>query len=291
MQQNDSIGELSVLNKKSFFINYIGKQDEISESLFITHSSDSNSINQIKLSAEHKAKKSLFVNHELQVSDFSPIVSQKNNTDFVLAAIILCVLLISISRLLSAKGLSNILKSLVSIRHLIMPGFDVFNKRISFLLFVNYIISFSLLIFFFAAFHPNLASNFEANFFIFIKIIGAVLALLLYKYIFIKLFALVFKTETQALNHGNIIYFSNQAIGVFLLPLIIITVYLNSLVFLYISSGIFVFYSVFRFARCFFLEINKSSFSVFHLFLYLCTLEILPLFIFVVLENKIGLLA
>ncbi|MCF8298896.1 MAG: DUF4271 domain-containing protein [Saprospiraceae bacterium] len=288
MEQFDSINKSSILNKTSFFIDFVGNQDEVVDSLFINQSSDYNTIKQVKLSTETNTKKSLFTNHQLQIVDRNPIEHITKNQDFVLVILIICIILVSISKTISNKGLSNNLKSVFAFRQFSMSGFEVHNKRISLFLFINYILSFSLFIFAFVSLYPQLPFNIEPDFSLFLKIISGVLLIYAYKYIFINSIGKIFKTDNQTSNYKSIIYYSSQAMGILLLPMVIVIVYLNSLTFFYITGGIYLIYYVYRIFRSQVSKFNKSEFSLFHLFLYLCTLEILPLFVLIKFAETIN---
>ena len=71
----------------------------------------------------------------------------------------------------------------------------------------------------------------------------------------------------------------NLFTGIVLLPLLPLMAYAQPLVFFYISLIIIGLIYFFRFLRLGFVGIRFEKFSVFHLILYLCTLEILPLIV------------
>ena len=139
MEQFDSISTSTLSNKNSFFIDFVGNQDEVADSLFINQSNEYYSIKQVQLSSETITKKSLFTNHQLQTSAHTPIIHQRGNQDFVIVIIIVCVVIISIARTLSNKGFSDTLKTVFAFKQFSVSGFEVHNKRVSLLLFINYI--------------------------------------------------------------------------------------------------------------------------------------------------------
>jgi hypothetical protein len=64
--------------------------------------------------------------------------------------------------------------------------------------------------------------------------------------------------------------------GIILLPALVGIVYLNSTIILYITLIICVLLFIFRFMRGFFIGLTLTKFSYLFLFVYLCTLEIMP---------------
>jgi len=83
-------------------------------------------------------------------------------------------------------------------------------------------------------------------------------------------------TETAKEYIQNILIY-NLVLGILLLPLLLLIVYTYHELFLYIAGGLVLIMIFLRFMRGVAIGLSDPKFSLFHLFLYLCTLEILPL--------------
>jgi len=108
---------------------------------------------------------------------------------------------------------------------------------------------------------------------------GGLLLFWLIKISFIWFLGVVFRTIPTTQDYlQNILAFSFIT-GIFLLPLLILTTFLHSNIIAYItliSIGLLYF---FRVMRGFFIGISLKKFSYLFLFVYLCSLEILPLLV------------
>lgn len=100
------------------------------------------------------------------------------------------------------------------------------------------------------------------------------------KITFLKSIAFIIQKEEIINEYLFIIFLINQGIGLFLLPSVVCVAYGNDrLKQMAIISGIIVIvlFFIFRIGRGIALSVNQKSISIFYLFLYLCTLEVLPL--------------
>lgn len=86
----------------------------------------------------------------------------------------------------------------------------------------------------------------------------------------------IMNTITQSREHIlNSIILAETA-GVITLPLSVSYIYSGHLFLLYISLGVFTLMMLLRYFRIFIIGISNKQYSLLYLFLYLCTLEILP---------------
>ena len=97
----------------------------------------------------------------------------------------------------------------------------------------------------------------------------------------VQLLGVIFKTRETTGNYLlNLLIFALLT-GPLLLIALIFIVYLKSLLLLHICLFIFGFLFVFRFIRGFFIGMALTKFSYLFLFVYLCSLEILPLLVLI----------
>lgn len=119
----------------------------------------------------------------------------------------------------------------------------------------------------------------------FLIFFGSVLAFHLMKFLVIRFLGLLFETENASLLHliDHFLFLISQ--GLILFPLLILFMYSELSLFLYV--GILIFFSLwlFRLQRAIVIGLSVTNFSPFYLFLYLCTLEVIPF----LLLYKLGL--
>ena len=89
----------------------------------------------------------------------------------------------------------------------------------------------------------------------------------------------LFSTDEYSRDILFNMYLYNLFTGIVLLPLVSLMAYTNRDLFFYITLGFIGLIYVIRFLRLGIIGIGFNKFSVFHLILYLCTLEILPLIV------------
>jgi hypothetical protein len=143
--------------------------------------------------------------------------------------------------------------------------------------FINYLVTLSLFIFLLIGqFIPGLKStNPSDSIFLYISVI--ILIIFIYRVLFIKLTGFIFQTtfisKQQLLLYVNI----NSLTGLALLPVLLLTLYTSVDWLIYLGIFILLIIYAFKWFQTFFLGKFVNGFSVFHLFMYLCTLEIIPL--------------
>jgi len=130
-----------------------------------------------------------------------------------------------------------------------------------------------------------------ANTFILFLIIGLSLVIVYsIKFICIKLLGFVFKMTKEASEYSMSIFLFVNALGLFMFPVVICLEFVKQsspLFFIYIGIGIILVFLFMRLIRGLIIGLNSHGVSKFYLFLYLCTLEILPFVIAVKLFMSI----
>jgi hypothetical protein len=215
--------------------------------------------------------------------------------NFITVSIVISLLIYAIVNVLYSRRLKQILKSFANhrfINQLIRDG-NLIRETISLLLYVNYIITVTILLYYFSEVKTNTEpeiitpTSYESIPFItfkhglglFIEIFICVIVFYFLKLSLIRITGKIFKSKKETNEYILLLFIFNQTTGIILLPILIIIIYLKiyfliDLVF--IISGLILFY---RLIRVLFYRISPSKFSVLYLFLYLCTVEILPLLI------------
>jgi hypothetical protein len=114
---------------------------------------------------------------------------------------------------------------------------------------------------------------------VFLELLGIYIAFSALKISVIWLISVTFKNKETAKEYIQNILIYNLVLGILLLPVLLLIIYTYHELFLYVAGGLVLIMIFLRFIRGVAIGLSDSKFSLFHLFLYLCTLEILPLVI------------
>lgn len=120
---------------------------------------------------------------------------------------------------------------------------------------------------------------FENDTIAFLSIAVALTGAYLVKMITVRFFGFVFKTQKEALEYTASIFLFGNTLGLFMMPVVVCLAFakqINPLVFIYIGLVTIGTFLCARLVRGVIIGVNSVRVSRFYLFLYLCTLEILP---------------
>lgn len=104
------------------------------------------------------------------------------------------------------------------------------------------------------------------------------------KFFSIQFFGHIFKAQAEAAEYALLVFLFCNVLGLFMLPLIVCLTFLKQVspgVFINIGLAIIALFACIRMLRAIILGASNFRISKFYLFIYLCTLEILPLVILV----------
>ena len=194
---------------------------------------------------------------------------------FLLAGFILLALL----RYYYDKKLRQVISAVFSrsaAHHLVREGGIIRNQAFIPLLTI-YLLSISILIYEVMNFFMPDAGSLIRQFTLFSQIFLAILLFNLVKIFFIRLGGFIFRNSDTALEYIQNIFLYNLFVGILLLPMLVLVTYTYKEIFIYITLALICLIFIGRFFRGFFIGLSESKFSLFHLLLYLCTLEILPI--------------
>jgi len=172
-----------------------------------------------------------------------------------------------------------------SLHQLIREG-NLFNEWISIALSVIYVMSIAMVVsqVLKLLIHPF---NFMIpDFQLFMLLCLAVVGFWALKLLIMNFLSIIFMTERTNNEYKLNILTTISFLGFLLLPILVFTVYLKSSWLIYVCLGIIILASLFRLIKGFIIGISLAKFSYFFLFVYLCTLEILPLLIAAKLIQK-----
>jgi len=168
-----------------------------------------------------------------------------------------------------------------STRHLHQLGRegDLFNERISIALSLIYVSTVAMVIYQVIRLIFHQTSSTIPQFQLYMLIVLAVIGFWAFKVLIMNLLSLIFKTDHINNEYKLNILVTISILGLLLIPVLVFAVYLKSSWLVYLALGLIGIFSLFRVIKGFIIGISLTRFSYFFLFIYLCTLEILPLLV------------
>ncbi len=245
-------------------------------------STDSTADFQSILSPGIAPAQSFFISHQLKTQGIRPVLFKQYQPEWILGLLLLCFVFLAWVQVFYRRRLRQILLAPYSKRflsQLIRDG-DLFTERIALATGFIYLITTSL--FLYQLYELVLVKDtgrLLQGFPLFAMISIFVLGFWILKIGLIRFLSFIFRTRQTTREYILNILIFNILTGIFLLPLLIFALYLKSVIFLWICMIIFALFFLFRFVRGFLIGISITKFSYLFLFVYLCSLEILPLVI------------
>lgn len=114
-----------------------------------------------------------------------------------------------------------------------------------------------------------------------IIIAGAVIFLYFYRYFFIVVAAFLFKTPDAARQQIKLYLNTDNVTGMIFIPLLLLMLIFDIKILMFTGIILIISIHIFRWFQTFLLSKKVSGFSTLHLFMYLCTLEIIPFLILI----------
>ena len=266
----------------SWFRKYISFQDQV-PSGFIGINDDSlflkNRIIPLKIDRPKSYEQSIFTMHQMQPIGHKSIEKNTMNPAWISGIILLCFFLFAIGQYSYFRRMQQIFKAFFANRLFNQLSRDggLYREQISIFLFSSFILGLSLFIFNIYHFYFSHPSSFTTDILFFIKIFFAVLAFYLLKMGLFNFTGILFKATKEASDYTLNIFIFGQIAGVILLPVIVLVTYMHSELVIYAGLSLLASLYFYRLFRGIIITSSNAKISVYYLFLYLCTLEILPL--------------
>ncbi len=126
-------------------------------------------------------------------------------------------------------------------------------------------------------FVPELVTHLKLNSLLLILYItGAFVILFLYRYIFIVVIGFIFNTTNIAFKQLKLYVNTDYATGVILIPLLLLILLVNYDFLFYVALFFVLIIYLVRWLMSYKISKSQPGFSSLHLFMYLCTLEMIP---------------
>jgi hypothetical protein len=225
----------------------------------------------------HTTDTSLLENHLHQPGANGWATQRDAGFDWVFIVTVLIMLIVTLVRYFTPKRFTLILSTVLSRSHAnhYLRDSNVFREQIFLPLLLSGFIATGLYIFILwkrvapdgLPFHPVL--------FFGMIVLGYALFFLL-KILLLYISGEIFKNHDVTFEYIHNLFVFNLFTSITLLPFLLMIPYFNSSFLVYLSLGAILTLFAVRFFRGVAIGSGGSKFSLFHLFLYLCTLEILP---------------
>jgi hypothetical protein len=221
---------------------------------------------------------SIFKPHNLEPKHSGPLAIDHQATNWITILFLVCLFIFAWIQATSSKRLGQIFRAVAQPHHVNQLERDgnIFKERIALGLGLNYYLIMTIFIFqVIREFGIVPAGN---N----ILVIAGIIFAGLFFYQLIKssiVYAsgVIFNTGESARQYQLTLLIFNYIIGILMFPVVVIAFYWNNTAFLIAGIIILLLLITYRIARGFLTGQDNKSYNLFYLFLYLCTLEILPL--------------
>ncbi|MCE9539021.1 MAG: DUF4271 domain-containing protein [Bacteroidetes bacterium] len=223
---------------------------------------------------------SLFKDHLLAVKNPKPEI-HFTNYDYVITGILLFLYILFVWMYVSNyKKLSQIINGFYINRNSNQMSRDELSigNRVSFFLSIFFIITLTIFISRIIAYY-GLQFGISNSTVLNIIIGSGIIVAYSLKFASIKLLGYIFKVQREANDYMMTIFLFCNTLGLFMLPIVIGLTYVKQVspvFFIYAGTGVIVIFFMVRMIRGLILGLNSSEISKIYLFMYLCTLEILP---------------
>jgi hypothetical protein len=266
--------------------------DSINPDTFIGHVAGVNSIHAD--TAPVKTKENLvnvFQGHELKPKHAAPQALAHERGDWIFFLLLFVVAVFAYLRMVYGKYLTRLVNALfnINITNQTVRDENVLVQRASLLLnFIFYVVAALLMYFISLQFDwqmPHLKNGFARFLFFGIVITG----LYFLKLILLRIAGWIFSLDREMAAYIFNIFLINNLVGVALIPILTLFIFFGNmhLQWLLVAAVVLVASGyVYRLIRGIFIGIGSSPASVAYLFLYICALEIAPLFVLIKLISQ-----
>jgi hypothetical protein len=224
---------------------------------------------------------SIFFPFKEKPIEIKPRLRIEANYDWLTGLFVLCLIILTWVKYESGRRVTQIFKAVFA-RHnmnqLLRDG-DIIHERITpGLMFLSLISISTLALLLILNYNINIPLT-ENNFLIFSLLASAIFILWMLKLVAIKISGAIFRTRAESSEYliTNLLY--NVTAGIVAFPFVLIGHYAENQASIIIAVAILALGIIARFIRSIFVGLSAQSFSVVYIFLYLCTLEILPILV------------
>lgn len=288
-ENNSQNPHVFFLEQNSVFQHWVERQDEVNllvipDSITTKLSTDisDNIILQRKFSEDKSLIVSVFSNKTPGINDNQIKFKTNNNNDWVFWGFFISLLLVAVFIFRYNKRISQMFKAFF-IPHFTNQLYregrltsDVFTFPLLVVYFVGLTLLTNKIADYFFNIHPDLINS--------LIIFGFISFYFIFKNVFINFLGFVFKTSKETFEYISLQLLFAMVLGIFLFPfsfLFYFTPGILSDILMYFVVIVGVLVILFRLGRSFLIGLRSEQYNLYYLFLYLCTVEILPIIIIV----------
>lgn len=226
----------------------------------------------------------IFTTHQLAVKNQSAIPMLKSENYWVAVLLMIGLSLIVLVRVTSPKKFFTLIRSFFSFnaaKQLIREDYRL-NKGSSLILIFLFLANFPFLLVKINEYYMLFPYSFN-GFYFYLILLLLVVSVYFVKFVFLKLVGALTRNHLLTDEYAYYAFLSIKGAGLFLYPILVFLEYSQLSNFSSIVAELIVcatFY-ILRLVRGMLILINSGGVSVFHLFLYLCGLEIIPLIVII----------
>jgi hypothetical protein len=227
---------------------------------------------------------SLFEGHLLQATKQEPTL-HITNYDYGIAFLLLVSFTVFVwLYAANRKRLNQVIRAFYINRYTNQLGRDelTLGNRVTVSLSLLFIVIFSLFVTQVAEYYRYVQVGKGTAFFF--EVAAATCVMYLVKLAVIRFFGFIFQIQKEAIDYSLMIILFCNTLGLFLLPIVTCMAFIKNispLLFIYSGLGLFATMLLIRTLRGVLIGLGSAKVSRFYLFLYLCTLEILPFVVIV----------
>jgi hypothetical protein len=242
---------------------------------------DLNSYNYISPGATPRQQlqiKSIYTPHQLKPIHSSPLSINKQPTDWITIVLLMCLVIFTWIQVLYPKRLSQIFRACAQphfLNQLEREG-NLFKERIRLGLGFIYFSCSSIFLFLLSK-EFGLAPTGMSSYFFTLLIFTGLLLFEAAKTVAVYMLGIIFNTSENARQYQLNTMIFNHIIGLSLIPIITMAFYWNNSIIIFIGIIFISLLILYRIFRGILTGLSGNKYNLFYLFLYLCTLEILPL--------------
>jgi hypothetical protein len=239
-----------------------------------------------KVAEETKQYPSFFTKHELMPKNQNPMPAPSINAVWMFYVLLLLVAGFTWVKVFYYRTLEHILGSFVSktMSNQMVRDENLLLQKASVLLTGVFYIGAALFIYQVSTFYNFIPDFFGTGFSRFLIIALMVATIYSFKFFILKIVGFIFKIDKLIAAYIFNIFLINNLLGIILLPVVIAIAFTNptyALILLRVTIVIAIFLYLFRLMRGIMIGLSYSVLSGFYLFLYICSLEIVPLLIII----------
>jgi len=246
---------------------------------------DTSAIDTVAITSTADFIDGMFTGHQLKPVNKEPILKAKLNEDWFLGILLFVFILLAIIKVFYNKRFRQLLDGFFVSRYAsqAVREENVLLQRVSVILFLSFVLTTAAFIYKLSEYYGwRIKALSDLSLYL---IIAAIIFLVyVFKLITVKIMGYIFKTEKEVEEYSFNILLFNNVLGLALFPVVLCMAFVTELpvlVYIQIAAGMFAVVFLYRIVRGFILGAGTAGISKLYLFLYLCTLEFLPLVVII----------